>query len=121
MEPDEIHKRLAVIFSKLAVELRILSDLGYRLEYAVSEHFFQARSSAPNNDLQILDLMIQSTDALERLAESLAGQCRSGQIADLGEAATELVLRDMIERLCDTDPVIAPVEQVGPESGLELL
>ncbi len=117
MDGQTSQAQLALIFSKLAVELRILSDLGYRVEYAIADHLAACNDARPNTDLQILDLLIQSTDELERLVENLAEQCRAGGLADLSAASADLVLRDMIGRLND---IVKPARSQANENGLEL-
>lgn len=108
MAGPEENDHIAAILRKFAIELRILSNLGYRLEYALSEHLAVLRARQASADLQMLDMIIQSVDALELLAENLADQGESGAGVDLDKAAQAIRLKDMVHRLTGHDPPPAP-------------
>lgn len=108
------------VLAKLTIELRILSDIAYRLEYAIAEQFAQTPSRMLNAELQLVDLFVQSTDALGLLTENLVGQCEDQGRVELRSAVIGITLNDMIDRLTG-EQADGPVPPAGADaSGVEL-
>ena len=97
--PDDGDTNWTTVMGRLRIELRILTDLLNRLEYTISDHLMAQPNARISADLQILDLIIQSTHSLEGLTGSLEVQSETGGAPDLISAANQIGLKDMVNRL----------------------
>ena len=89
----------AVIFERLQVELRILSDVARRIEYAVVDNLVQSVAEDHQADIQLLDLLIQSTETLDMVLGRLARAANDQSQNDYAHTIGELPLGDMAARL----------------------
>ncbi len=101
MDRPAAPRHWADVLGKLRREMEILSELGRRVEYAFSDGYFDATRSASGTDLQMLDLLIQSTDALEAFIGLLTEFAERNASPDVETAANAIPLRDMAGRLGD--------------------
>ncbi len=91
--------RNATLVARLQIEMRILSDIARRVEYAVIDELMPELDGSSQADIQLLDLLIQSADSLETVLGRLADAMSSNSTAMAEDLVVGLPLRDMATRL----------------------
>ena len=87
------------VFERLQIELRILSDIARRVEYAMVDELIQNGEQENRANIQLLDLLIQSTEALDKVMGRVATEFENGEVIEPEVLAHGLPLRDMANRL----------------------
>ena len=103
--------------SRLQRELNILSQLGRKIEYAVSDRDCGNVSDRVSKDFQYLDLLIQSTDALEAIVDYAKNVDNYPSGIDIGEAVAKTPLREMASRMAAQVVNLPPGESQPNISG----
>lgn len=100
--------QLEHLLERLAHELHLVRQLGLGIEEALGQAAGDAGRDGPRRTLQDFDLLLQSAEALESVAQALAASCHGAEMVAASRILDGVRLGAMHDRLRGIAPQSRP-------------